>query len=369
MDTSVFLNISKIIERESKTTTYKFALLRGVIDIISDNSPFIKTDAASAVFPLGLLIEKWLIYYFPFYEHERPAPQINGTNKLAFQDELKEVINYYKSSGGLSVLFHEMRTRGVSADIQPSFLALVKKLRDTITKMPMRYLGSSINNGHYTLFKYQASGRMSTPVRTTEDMIRTFGNCVIPIEYYEAFRLFGSFLSGNDSILFKWADFSVTASGNRITTEQVLQQALVYPVTDRDMLVAKQVYQRLQQRKEGLHCVWTGDRLKAYDIDHMIPFSVWKNNDLWNLMPAKASVNHQKRDKIPSAPFLKQRKEAIISYWELMQASREAAFFSELRVSLLGDAPGDNWQQQAFERLLNTSDYLIHTRGYEAWQL
>lgn len=112
MDTSVFLNISKIIERESKTTTYKFALLRGVIDIISDNSPFIKTDAASAVFPLGLLIEKWLIYYFPFYEHERPAPQINGTNKLAFQDELKEVINYYKSSGGLSVLFHEMRTRG-----------------------------------------------------------------------------------------------------------------------------------------------------------------------------------------------------------------------------------------------------------------
>jgi hypothetical protein len=41
MHNDVFQNISKIIERDSKTTTYKFALLRGVIDIIQDNSPFI----------------------------------------------------------------------------------------------------------------------------------------------------------------------------------------------------------------------------------------------------------------------------------------------------------------------------------------
>ena len=34
MDNTVITNISKIIERDSKTTTYKFALLRGVIDII-----------------------------------------------------------------------------------------------------------------------------------------------------------------------------------------------------------------------------------------------------------------------------------------------------------------------------------------------
>jgi hypothetical protein len=34
-----FINISKIIERDSKSTTYKYALLRGTIDIIQDNSP------------------------------------------------------------------------------------------------------------------------------------------------------------------------------------------------------------------------------------------------------------------------------------------------------------------------------------------
>ena len=37
----IFINISKIIERDKKTSTYKFALLRGTIEIIQDNSPFI----------------------------------------------------------------------------------------------------------------------------------------------------------------------------------------------------------------------------------------------------------------------------------------------------------------------------------------
>ena len=37
MDSQTFSNISKIIERDSKFTTYKFALLRGVIDIIQEN--------------------------------------------------------------------------------------------------------------------------------------------------------------------------------------------------------------------------------------------------------------------------------------------------------------------------------------------
>ena len=41
MDKKIFSNIGKIIERDSKSTTYKFALLRGTIDIIQENSPYI----------------------------------------------------------------------------------------------------------------------------------------------------------------------------------------------------------------------------------------------------------------------------------------------------------------------------------------
>jgi hypothetical protein len=55
MDNTVFTNISKIIERDSKTTTYKFALLRGVIDIIQESSPYISFSNNRVFFPTGLL--------------------------------------------------------------------------------------------------------------------------------------------------------------------------------------------------------------------------------------------------------------------------------------------------------------------------
>ena len=70
MNNEVFYNISKIIERDSKTTTYKFALLRGVIDIIQDNSPYISFLENRVRIPTGLLIEKWLMYYYPILQSQ-----------------------------------------------------------------------------------------------------------------------------------------------------------------------------------------------------------------------------------------------------------------------------------------------------------
>jgi hypothetical protein len=63
MQNDVFYSIGKIIERDSKSTTYKFALLRGVIDMIQDNSPYTTVKEDRVSFPMGLLIEKWLLYY------------------------------------------------------------------------------------------------------------------------------------------------------------------------------------------------------------------------------------------------------------------------------------------------------------------
>ena len=43
MDKTIFSNISKIIERGKKSSTYKYALLRGTIDIIQENSPYLSS--------------------------------------------------------------------------------------------------------------------------------------------------------------------------------------------------------------------------------------------------------------------------------------------------------------------------------------
>ena len=143
MNSNVFNNISKIIERDSKSTTYKFALLRGVIDIIQDNSPFIRITEDRVYFPLGLLIEKWLIYQYPILSASEQIPQIHGKAKLAFEPELRTIISEYESINGLSSLYNDLRNKGIPTFMEEDFIRLARKLRDTITRMPMKYIGQS----------------------------------------------------------------------------------------------------------------------------------------------------------------------------------------------------------------------------------
>jgi len=53
MNSEVLINISNILERDNKTSTYKFALLRGVIDLIQESSPFIRQEGKRVYFPMG----------------------------------------------------------------------------------------------------------------------------------------------------------------------------------------------------------------------------------------------------------------------------------------------------------------------------
>jgi CRISPR/Cas system Type II protein with McrA/HNH and RuvC-like nuclease domain len=139
-------------------------------------------------------------------------------------------------------------------------------------------------------------------------LISSSGSFSIPLEYYEAFQVLGSFISGQDSILFKWAEFSVNASRKNLSIEKVVSEVLRNPITERDVNESKRIYKSILKKEGKVYCVWTGNAITSYDVDHMIPFSVWKNNDLWNLLPSQAKTNHQKRDKIPSADLIEKQK-------------------------------------------------------------
>ena len=53
MNAEVLINISNILERDNKTSTYKCALLRGVIDLIQERAPFIRQEGKRVYFPMG----------------------------------------------------------------------------------------------------------------------------------------------------------------------------------------------------------------------------------------------------------------------------------------------------------------------------
>lgn len=76
------LMFQKIIEQESKTSTYKFALLRALIDIITAQSPHIEVRTNLVAIPILLISDKWIFYYWDLMRKD--CPQINGGRKTCF---------------------------------------------------------------------------------------------------------------------------------------------------------------------------------------------------------------------------------------------------------------------------------------------
>lgn len=366
----VFQNINRIIERDSKTTTYKFALLRGVIDIIQENSPYITFSKDRVCFPLGLLIERWLLYYYPILESKIKIPQINGDFNLAFESQLRRIINAYEKMGGFSAFYNDLKNKGIPKNLISDFVELAKRMKDTITRMPMKYIGRSISNSYYSIFQYERSNkRKYFSTLDSEFLIYNFGSFTIPSEYYDAFKTLGSFIGGTDSIFFKWAEFSVNASGKNLSLEKVINEILKSPVTQREIDESKKIYGNIIKNEGKVFCVWTGKIISKYDIDHLIPFSIWRNNDLWNLLPAQPKINNMKRNKIPSLKVIDKQRDLIIHYWEMIDRNKPERFRKEIRLSLLGDNINVDWQSAAINQLKNTCTFLITTRGYEEWNI
>ncbi len=372
---SVFREINQIIERDSKDTSYKFALLRGTIDIIQAKSPYIQILGERVRIPIGLMVERWLMYYYPFIESDKFIPQKNGEKdkpgvRLAFRPHFKKITEYYVGRGGFSSFFHDLHVKGIPEGVRKEFLALARKISETIVRMPMKYIGYSVFSEYFSLYtpykiKYKA------PKGTVElsSIINIYGTFTIPLDYYEVFTFLGSYISGMEGLLMQWADFTVNVSKKELSRERALDYLLTLPVHERDIHPTAKFYKAFQLGQDGLYCVWTQKKLiKHFEVDHLIPFSVWRNNNLWNLLPASRKANNQKRDKIPSVPLLERQKDQILYYWTRLFNDYPDRFSRELTFSLLGEtAIKEDWPSMAFESLVNNCIYLSEERGYEIW--
>ena len=370
MNSEVLINISNILERDNKTSTYKFALLRGVIDLIQESSPFIRHEGKRVYFPMGLLINKWIFYYYPLLSDLNTIPQINSAKGLAFKNELKAIIDIYQDSGeGMSVLYHDIKTGRMDAAYNMPIRNLYSKIKRTIAGMPMKHIGYSIYKRHYSIFRFHAETTRS-PQSFSNPFIQGFGIFSIPVDYFDAFKLLGSFISGRDSILSKWADFSLSSSSSKhLNRSDIISRLLIEPITDRDVKESKQYFSNLISQSGKIQCVWSGRDLQQFDVDHVLPFSIWRNNDLWNLLPSSKKINNQKRDRIPTPSMIQDCRVRIIDNWNLLYSKNQSRFTNEIEAGLLGHPVATGWQKEALSKLQENAEYLIKKRGYEEWKI
>jgi len=369
MDLAEYQKINTIIARDSADATYKYALLRGVIEVCQQSSHLMEVDPDRPDrlwLPLGLLVEKWLLYYYPIFAAPTFIPQKNGETEgqesgksVSFRRHFIPVIEYYRERGGISVFYNDYFRGQIPDEIQPAFLTLLRAIRTTITGMPMKHLGYSQAKEHYSVFNFERP-LPRLPVGRPIDrayLIEHGGRFSVSRELCTVFSYFGSFISGEECLLKKWAAF--TAKTRAVSEERMLSLLTETPTTERAIADARGIYRSALDGEGGLHCVWSGRTIPSASemhIDH--------------LLPTLGSVNTKKSDRIPDPQFLKRQKEEIIECWGLLHDRLPGRFEEEIRISLIGPrAPWSDWQELALEHLADKCAYLIEIRGYEAWAL
>ncbi|MCC5944265.1 MAG: hypothetical protein JJT94_04970 [Bernardetiaceae bacterium] len=370
MNFSILKHITQIIEQDSKDTSYKFALLRAAIEVIQEKNPYENRLESNFVeLPMGSLVFKWILYYYPVIEAGIPQTSLN--KRLNFQELFKEVISFYRTKGGLSTLHTNFYKGDFDIEIKHKVFGLCKAISTTIRSSPMKHIGFSIYKAHYPIFIPTAPAKkIKLPfVLNIAFLQSNFGTFKISNDYYEIFDYLGSFIIGRDSILLAWADFSLKYSQTS-TKEEILNIILQEPIYKHNTGWAATFFQRKLKESGSLKCVWSGKNIRQnLHIDHVLPFSIWRNNDLWNLMPTYSKINSQKSNKIPTAALLKERKEYIIRYWRILFEANPQIFEQEITQNLIviEDFQEANWIDIAFQKLLYASDYLIQKRGFESW--
>jgi hypothetical protein len=344
--------IESVLNRDKKVATYKLALIRALCDIAMTNFQLAEwREGGKIAIPLEAISEKWLFYYWPLFESEKFLPQIQGeseacTKPIAFRKLMKELIVTYRASGGFTRFTMDYRSSSLKSHQCLIISQILKKIGATIVSGPVTYAGGSLKSGR--IFEYD--------IKTKSVLFST--------DIWHELSLMGHWI--NDAILLRWATLTSRLSkGELIQPSEVINFLLTDPIPERDVLAVRQIYSSLGSKE----CVWSAQPLgNAFEIDHVMPFSLWRNNNLWNLLPVTKAVNRQKSDMLPRRDLMLSRKDTMIFYWQILRDRNRNRFDYEAR-GFIGNRQFDerNWENRVFNHLVEVMEYTAVQRGCERW--
>jgi len=365
--------INYIIEHDATSSTYKYVLLRSVINATQKYEHLIKIENSKANIPLGLVIEQWILDYMPFVFKnirqqnngsvlDRPIETIYMNIFKLLQLDLSTEWEY------AYMQFFKALQNPSSTELSILFFQLSKQMARKIVTMPMKFTGSS-QYGFFKPNKYQFREVIlsKTDMFNTSFLIIHFDTFSISEQHYNIFRYLGQTLYGTSTIMDKWKQKTNLLNANQIISKDIIDKL------SGDTLEVRETNTIRKLLPDNKVCVWSGKKLQGdnYDVDHVLPFSVWFNNDLWNMLPTDRKLNQQKKKhKIPTRKLIKKRADIIIDYWNFYKKTMPLLFDSQIKVALIGeDDKNINKFEIAIESLCKKSDYLIFDRGHEKFEL
>lgn len=338
--------IEGVLNHDKKSATYKFALFRALAEIATQSPNSVTWLADGQVgLPVRYVAEKWLQYYWPLVESRTFIPQLNGERPdagkpIKFRKHLQELVQRYAKAGGYSGFRIERNKGLLSLDSQKLLRTLMANIEDAIIKGPVVFAGGALITGR--VFGYDAKTRQ----------------VLIPNDLWIELSHLGYWVS--QAVILQWAE-KTTKLGEGIEVATVVN-LLLDKEDERTTIEARKLFSSVEQ----LECIWTGSALRdSFDVDHVIPFDLWHNNDVWNLLPASKMANSKKSNKLPSTDILRARKDCIVGYWELLRDKNSQRFDKEAETLLV--MPTDNWQNALYGQLCNAIEVTALQRGIGRW--
>ncbi len=344
--------VESILNRDKKDATYKLALFRALSEIAQTQYNLATYDLPGQVgIPIRTLAERWLVYYWPLIASEKFIAQKygetqDGSKPIAIRAPIGKVINSFSEGGGLPAFLVALKNNGLPADVQEYYRMAIRKIESTIWNMPVRYAGGGAD---FSVFGFDKTTRQVT----------------MPLELWRELTMTGNWIQ--DATILRWAELTERLSRGATSLSAIVEKLLSISDPERETRDARLLFEQTGVSE----CVWSGRPIRAsrFDMDHVIPFALWHNNDLWNLLPCHPEINNNKRDALPSNGLLHRRRDEIIGCWEVLRESLSERFEREA-TGFCGNLPlqRNKWQIQLFSRLVEAVELTAFRRCVPRWE-
>ena len=344
--------VESILNRDKKDATYKLALFRALADVVQTQYSCAHYDDSGFVsIPVSNLAQKWLAYYWPIvasdtFIAQKNGEQAGGLKPIAIRKPLEHLISSFGEGGGFSAFKVALNSGALPPLTLEKYKKALQKISTTIWNMPVKYAGGG---EPFSVFGYNKQTRM----------------VLVPEDLWRELALTGSWI--HDATILRWAELTERFSKGDVPVSVAVEKLLCKLDPDRDTYAARSLFARIGVTT----CVWSKRPLAQghFDVDHVIPFSLWRNNDLWNLLPTHPVVNNSKRDKLPTQGLLKLRRDDVIDCWTALRNEFPSRFDREA-ATLCGVArmPVRNWKSQLYSKMREAIEITAIQRQVPRWE-
>ena len=357
--TGAFPLIRNIVINDSKSSTYKVALLRTLLRIAEGHPGAVLERTQSHIaLPMGLVSLYWLKLYKPLVDtfgmHQ------GGSGKLGFvKANGWETLTSYSPNDfyiGRCIFDNDEAT---------SVYRTLKDIASTIKNMPAKYITLPGTKDEIFQVELNRSHAPKDSLVLDFEFLKSLGTFYVPHTIWDVLTNYSVWIE--PALVNEWV--SLMEGYNRehpsAYTKLDYLNALQWENPERST-------RRVRERVGALadvDCCWSGRSLNknAYAVDHAFPFARWPNNDLWNLLPTQKKINENKSDKLPTRQRLTQSRAYILEWWQQAWDSNQREFFTQANFALPDLTPNNTNYDDVFEALTVQRDRIKQIQQLRDW--